>query len=117
MLSLGGGAPGPLTNTNGEIYKPSYLFNDDGSLATRPVITDAPHAIQPQDDSFTITIDDAASITRLTFVKTGSATHALDMSTDILDLNFRLGDDNTLIVTFPEECQCAFARQLDAVCL
>src|SRR5262249_46859073 len=23
VLSLGGGAPGPLTNTNGEIYKPS----------------------------------------------------------------------------------------------
>ena len=36
VLSLGGGAPGPLTNLNGEIYKPGYLFNADGSLATRP---------------------------------------------------------------------------------
>ena len=101
VLSLGGGAPGPLTNTNGEIYKPSYLFNADGSLATRPVITDAPHSIEQRQDTFTITMDDAASITRLTFIKTGSVTHSLDMSTDMLDLSFTRGPDNTLIVTIP----------------
>ena len=28
VLSLGGGAPGPLTNLNGEIYKPGYLFDE-----------------------------------------------------------------------------------------
>ena len=80
VLSLGGGAPGPLTNLNGEIYKPSYLFNADGSLATRPVITDAPQSIEQRQQSFTITVDDAANITRLTFIKTGSVTHSLDMS-------------------------------------
>ena len=100
VLSLGGGAPGPLTNTNGEIYKPSYLFNADGSLATRPVITDAPQSIEQQ-QHFTITVDDAASITRLTFIKTGSVTHSLDMSTEMLDLNFTHGPGNTLIVTIP----------------
>ncbi len=101
VLSLGGGAPGPLTNTNGEIYKPSYLFNDDGSLATRPVITDAPESIKQRGDTFTITVDDAADITRLTFIKTGAVTHAMDMSTSMLELDFRQGPDNTLIVTYP----------------
>ena len=101
VLSLGGGAPGPVTNTNGEIYKPSYLFNADGSLATRPVITDAPESIKQQQE-FTITVDDASSITRLTFVKTGAVTHAMDMSTSLLDLDFRPGpDNNTLIVVVP----------------
>ena len=52
VLSLGGGAPGPLTNLNGEIYKPSYLFNADGSLATRPVITDAPQSIEQQQEFY-----------------------------------------------------------------
>ena len=100
VLSLGGGAPGPLTNTNGEIYKPGYLFNADGSLAARPVITDAPQSIEQQ-QSFTITVDDAANITRLTFIKTGSVTHSMDMSTGMLDLSFTHGPGNTLIVTVP----------------
>ena len=43
VLSTGGGAPGPLTNLNSEIYTPGYLLNADGSLRTdRPVITSAP---------------------------------------------------------------------------
>ena len=41
VLSTGGGAPGPLTNLNAEIYTPGYLLNADGSLRTdRPVITE-----------------------------------------------------------------------------
>jgi hypothetical protein len=39
VLSTGGGAPGPLTNLNSEVYTPGYLLNADGSLRTdRPVI-------------------------------------------------------------------------------
>src|SRR5262249_7537754 len=37
VMSLGGGAPGPLTNLNGEIYKPPYLFDATGAPAVRPV--------------------------------------------------------------------------------
>ena len=65
VLSLGGGAPGPLANLNGEIYKPSYLFDANGNLADRPQITDAPTEVAQQQD-FSIAVDDPASITRLT---------------------------------------------------
>ena len=81
VLSLGGGAPGPLTNTNGEIYKPSYLFNEDGSFGNPSRHHRGPGIHQAAGRSFTVTVDDAASITRLTFIKTGSVTHSLDMST------------------------------------
>jgi hypothetical protein len=102
VLSLGGGAPGPLINTNGEIYKPSYLFNADGSLATRPVIAEAPQSIELRQQSFVISVDDAANITRLTFIKTGSVTHSLDMSNGMLELNFTHGAGNALTVTVPD---------------
>ena len=31
VLTAGGGAPGPVTNLNAEIYYPPYLFKKDGS--------------------------------------------------------------------------------------
>lgn len=47
VLSTGGGAPGPLTNLNSEIYTPGYLLNADGTLRTdRPVITSVPKTLQ-----------------------------------------------------------------------
>ena len=100
VLSLGGGAPGPVTNTNGEIYKPRYLFNADGSFATRPVITEAPTNIH-QLQTFAITVDDAADITKLTLVKTGAVTHSFDMGASFIDLSFTRGIGNTLIVSVP----------------
>ena len=78
VLSTGGGAPGPLTNLNSEIYTPGYLLNADGSLRTdRPVITDAPKTLQ-QGQTFTITVDNANVIQKLELIKFGNATHSFD---------------------------------------
>ena len=102
VLSLGGGAPGPLTNLNGEIYTPTYLFDDDGTLAERPVIIDAPSMIDAG-DTFTITLDDAADIERLTFVKHGSTTHSLNMETRAIELSFSDAAGDGLTVTAPSD--------------
>ena len=102
MLSLGGGAPGPLTNLNGEIYTPTYLFDDDGTLAERPVIIDAPSMIDAG-DTFTITLDDAADIERLTFVKHGSSTHSLNMETRAIELSFSDAAGDGLTATAPSD--------------
>ena len=101
VMSLGGGAPGPLVNTNGEIYKPAYLFDADGNLAERPIIASAPHELTPGED-FTISVDDAASISRLTFVKDGAVTHSLNMSASKIELSFTQGANNTLTVHLPD---------------
>src|SRR5262245_36362199 len=101
VLSLGGGAPGPLTNTNGEIYTPPYLFDQDGNLAKRPVISTAPDELKPG-TTFTISVDDASAIERLTFVKDGAVTHSLNMAASKVELPFSVEPNNKLVVQLPE---------------
>src|SRR5262245_40340220 len=101
VLSLGGGAPGPLTNTNGEIYTPPYLFDQDGKLAKRPVISTAPDELKPG-TTFTISVDDASAIERLTFVKDGAVTHSLNMAASKVELPFSVEPNNKLVVQLPE---------------
>ena len=101
MLSLGGGAPGPLTNLNGEIFTPGYLFDENGQLAERPEILDAPHLLADGQD-FQITVDDAASIGRLTLVKYGAVTHSFNPEARMIDLSFSRGPDGKLNVDLPD---------------
>ncbi len=101
LLSLGGGAPGPANYLDGQIYKPTYLFNSSGNVATRPVITDAPTSVAPG-DQFTITLDNAAAIQKLTFAKAGSVTHSFNMDSSFIPLSFTVGPNNTITVQLPE---------------
>ena len=101
VLSAGGGAPGPLTNLNAEIYTPGYLLNADGSLRTdRPVITDAPKTLQ-QGQTFTITVDNANVIQKLELIKFGATTHSFDAEQRAFSLQFTHVDAHTLRVTLP----------------
>lgn len=88
VLTAGGGAPGPQTNLNAEIFTPPYLYNPTlaGTLATRPTITAAPS---------TVTWGGVASVTtnvtrisKVALVKTGSATHTLDFDQRYVPLTY-----------------------------
>jgi hypothetical protein len=95
------GHPFPVNQPNGEIYYPPYLFNPDGSLATRPVITSAPGAVK-YGQSFTVQTDQPASnIARVTFIKLGSATHAFNMGQLFNELPVTAKSGNQLTVTAP----------------
>ncbi len=101
VLSTGGGAPGPLTNLNVEIFTPGYLLNEDGSLRTdRPVITSAPKMLQ-QGQTFTLTLDDADVIQKLELIKFGNGSHSFDGEQRAFSLVFTHVDANTLLVTIP----------------
>lgn len=91
VLTAGGGAPGPVTNVNAEIYSPPYLFKKDrtGTLAPRPVITSAPTATTWK-QAFTVTtnISGPDRVSKVTFIKTGSVTHTIDFDQRLVPVSF-----------------------------
>lgn len=86
VLLAGGGAPGPVNNLNAEVYSPPYLYNRNtsGTLATRPVITAAP-ATATWGSRIDLSTD-VTGISRVTLVKTGSATHTVDFDQRFMQL-------------------------------
>lgn len=87
VLVAGGGAPGPLVNLNAEIYKPPYLFNSDDTPASRPSINSAPEALY-LGEPFSVGVTGPRAISRVTLVKTGSATHSFNMDQRFLQLAY-----------------------------
>ena len=94
----GGGAPGPLTNLNVEFYAPDYLYGPDGTLAERLVIDDAPSNAD-NSSTFQISVSDANAIGRITAVRSGALTHAVNVDARFLDLSFQIIDGTTIEVT------------------
>jgi len=87
VLLGGGGLPGPVTNLNAEIYYPAYLFDENGDWAVRPQIADAPTVLDVA-TSFSLAVDEPSNIQRVVLVKTGAATHAVDMDQRFVELAF-----------------------------
>ncbi len=88
VLTGGGGAPGPLSNTNAEIYRPGYLYDAGGAAAQRPSIGSVGQSTAVAGDSLTVSVSHSRPIERLTLVKTGSATHSFDMEQRFVELTF-----------------------------
>ncbi len=94
----GGGAPGPLVNTNVEIYYPPYLYDESGSFAPRPEIVSAPFTVQPGSPfQIEMAADDAS---RVTLVKSGSVTHSVNMDQRFIELPFEKAG-NLLTASLP----------------
>ncbi|SNX60198.1 Glyoxal oxidase N-terminus [Nitrosomonas ureae] len=86
VITGGGGTPGPLTQLNGEIYYPPYLFKKDGSgqFSLRPVIVDAPTTMMSWNEQFSI--EASENIFRITLVRIGATTHAFNNETRFFNL-------------------------------
>ena len=91
ILVAGGGAPGPLVNTNAEIFSPPYLYNSSGNLASRPTITTA-SSEAPYNSEVYVGHAAGNNISRVTLIKTGAVTHSFNMDQRFLELDF---DDTT----------------------
>ena len=89
VLTGAGGAPGPVTERNAEIYYPPYLYLNDGSglPAPRPTLADAPVALTIG-DNVNATVGPNDAISRVTFVRAGSVTHSTNIDQRFFDLPF-----------------------------
>ena len=83
-----------------EIYTPPYLYNSNGTLATRPSITSVTPGVIGYGTSFQVQTPDAANISSVVLMKNGSVTHAFDMEQRLVGLSFTAGS-GVLNVTGP----------------
>lgn len=82
VLLAGGGAPGPQSNLNAEIFSPPYLFDGD-TPASRPTIDTAPERVD-YGESFDVTV--SADVDRFTLVGASAVTHSFNMTQRFLEL-------------------------------
>ncbi|MEZ0333869.1 MAG: galactose oxidase-like domain-containing protein, partial [Gemmatimonadales bacterium] len=99
---MGSGEPaatGLTDDPTAEIFSPPYLFNADGTPATRPVISSAPAKLT-YGTTFTVVTASAAQITKVLFVRLSTVTHATDMNQRGVVLSYSIGA-GSLTVTAP----------------
>jgi hypothetical protein len=73
-----------------QIFKPAYLFNDDGSEADRPVIEDAPEKVHYGDDfNIRVELADGRRIQMVTLYRSGSSTHSNGANMRLIKLAFK----------------------------
>jgi Domain of unknown function (DUF1929)/Glyoxal oxidase N-terminus len=89
-----GGASGAPDETNAELFSPPYLFK-----GARPSISAAPTTVS-YNSTFTVTTSQAASITKVSWIRLPSVTHAFDMNQRYQRLSFTRGS-GVLTVTAP----------------
>jgi len=91
VLSTGGGTPGPVTNLNGEIYYPPYLFEQQGNsavLAARPVINAISGLTYANETPLQLDMNASDSLQALVLIATSSGTHSFNSGQRRIPLDF-----------------------------
>jgi hypothetical protein len=100
LLFVGGNPARGTYEPHIEIYSPPYLFNADGSLATRPTITSVSQTVLGWNSGFQVVTPNASNISSVVLMRAGSVTHAFDMDQRMVGLNYTVGS-GVLNVTTP----------------
>ena len=100
VLFIGGNPARGTYEQHIEVYSPAYLFNPDGTAATRPSITGVPSTGIGYGSAFQVQTPDAANISSVVLMRAGAPTHAFDMEQRLVALSFTAGS-GVLNVTAP----------------
>ena len=87
ILSAGGGLCGgcAANHQDGQVYSPPYLFNADGSPATRPVISTAPAEVRAGQD---YSVSATPNLQHFSLIKMSSTTHGVNTDVRYLPVSF-----------------------------
>lgn len=96
----GGGVAFAQSEFTAQIFSPPYLFNPDGTPASRPVISSAPSKLS-YGQSLVVQTPASGSVTRGTLIRLSSVTHAFNMSQLIVPLNFTAVNSTSVRATAP----------------
>ncbi len=89
-----------------EVFCPPYLFNTDGTLAPRPIVSGAPDTVS-YGSRFTICTSDPATIASVCMLRPGATTHAFDENQRYIPLTIRDRCGEQLIVDAPSDADTA----------
>ena len=109
VLSVGSGAPaaaGLTDDFTAEIFTPPYLFNADGTLATRPAITSAPTTVTYA-QAFAVQISAPTTVSKVTWISLASVTHSYNENQRAMRLTFTGSGTTSLTVTAPARAALA----------
>jgi Domain of unknown function (DUF1929) len=84
-----------------EIYSPAYLFNSNGTPATRPIITDGPSNAVDYGATFEIETPNAGSIASVVAIRPGTPSHAFDFEQRLVRLSYTAGSGVLNVVAPP----------------
>ncbi len=100
VFSSGSGLCGKCTanHLNTQIYSPPYLFDENGDLAERPVINNAPDSIK-HGQSLTLNSDN--DISRFTLIKMSATTHAINTDLRFIEVPYNSAGNGVYTLTFP----------------
>ena len=103
VIVSGGGVPGPLRNSNAEIYYPPYLFrqqNGQSVLATRPRIVSMSSTTLNFNQTVDVQTGTGDVIGEVSLIAVSSVTHSFDSNQRRMKLGFQR-NANGLTVTMP----------------
>ncbi|KAK2006112.1 kelch domain-containing protein [Colletotrichum eremochloae] len=76
-----------VNHADGEIFEPPYLFNADGSYATRPVISALTMEPVKAGATLTFTVEGVVGQAQASLIRTGSVTHSVNSDQRRVPLN------------------------------
>jgi len=100
VLVIGGNPTRGTYEQRIELYSPPYLFNSNGTAATRPSISSVPTTGIGYGAGFQVQTPDAQNISSVVLMRPGAPTHAFDMEQRMVGLSFTAGA-GVLNVTSP----------------
>ncbi|MEM7282442.1 MAG: LamG-like jellyroll fold domain-containing protein, partial [Pseudomonadota bacterium] len=99
VLSGGGGLCGgcAANHQDGQVYSPPYLFNADGSLASRPSISFAPATVD-NGEVYNVTVS-GGPITKFSLLRLGATTHGVNSDQRYISVPFASAGGNDYNIT------------------